>query len=221
MKSHLDEAEAARRGVEHLHWLANSRADALAEEAAAAAQPSPEDVAAVRFQDERTYKVQEHLRVVALAVARNASSLSGPSSRLERAAGARARAAAKHAQRAELQKTTAHSWSERLGRCTACFRGPTRETPKATFLATPCSRRPHQIHESHDLRTHRGLWFCRVCGATGAKRFTTRGLGGPCGPLSDSRRRTLARILAGGLPYHLRAWPEEDEEELTGLELVS
>jgi hypothetical protein len=220
IKSHSEEAEAARQVVEHLHLLANSKADALAEGAAVSAQLPLEDIEAVRFADKRAFQVQEHLRVVALSVAQSADRLYRPSSRLERAAEARTRAAAKKDRREALLATTEHRWCEDRGRCLACLRAPTRDVPKDSFLATPCLKRPFQIHASHDLRNHRGLWYCKVSGATGSKRFTTRGLGGECQPPTEGRLRTLTRLQAGDLPYGHRAWPDEAEEERTGLELV-
>ena len=140
--------------------------------------------------------------------------------RRARVPAARARAAARRERRGALLATTDHSWCEARGRCLSCLRAPTRDVPKDAFLATPCQKRPFQIHDSHDLRNHRGLWYCQVCGAAGSKRFTTRGLGGECQPPTEGRLRTLTKLRAGDLPYGHRAWPDEAEEERTGLELV-
>ena len=85
VKSHLTEEEATAAGVELQHWAANQEADALAEEAARRAQLDPEAVVAVRAEDAKARRVQEHLLAVGLAVARDAPRLYGPSNRLARA----------------------------------------------------------------------------------------------------------------------------------------
>ncbi len=220
IRSHQTEAEARANGVDHLHWLANARADELAEDAALRAQLPPSDVEAVHYHDGRTREVQEHLRAVAMAVAKEAANLYGPSTRLERAADARARGAEKKERLEALTFLTTHRWCETTGRCLTCLRAPSREAPKADFLATECARQPYQIHLSHVLAQRRGPRYCTACAATGSTRFSAKGLGGPC-PVpngqapSASRQSTLTKLLAGILPYHRQAW-----EKRTGLELV-
>jgi hypothetical protein len=206
--------------VDPLFWFANDTADKLAEHAAQAARPSQEDAAAVQAADRKAHQVLEHLTAVAFHVAQDARNLYGPANRLERAREARERAGAKKGRLEAALSSTTHQWCEAKGRCLTCFLGPSRAQPKADFLLTTCTGRPHQIHDSHSLKRHRGLWFCAVCGCTGASRFAARGLGGPCHPASASGRRTLLRLQAGRLPYHLKAWPDEGAEEAFGLELV-
>jgi ribonuclease HI len=221
VKSHQT-AEAARdAGVEHQHWLANHLADQLADEAALSAQLPAQDIIAVQQEDRRAREVQEHLRAVAFAVAQAAPLLYGPSTRLERAQEARARAQDRRAALEAALATTQHRWCAVSGRCLTCLRGPAQSCTKGAFLRTECEGRPHQIHSSHRLRRHRGLWFCVHCGATGSRRFSARGLGGPCHPPTPSGTRTITRLLAGVLPYHRQAWPDEEEEEASGLVLVS
>ncbi len=221
IKSHQSAQEAEEAGAPAQHWLANQRADQLAEQAAKEAQIPEDHLAAIHSVDKLAREVQEHLAAVALAVAQDARSLYGPSSKHQRAADARLRAAARAERMESILARTAHVWCQRRGRCLACFKAPTRATPKEVFLQTSCSGRPSGIHSSHRLRRHRGLWYCSVCGSSGARRFTSRGLGGPCHPPSASGLRTLTRIQEGSLPYHRRAWPDEEAEETFGLELVS
>ncbi len=222
VKSHLDEAAAAATGVPWLHWRANALADGLAERAAMAAQLPAEDLEAVRWVDTRARAVQEHLLAVSMAVAKEAGRLYGPSARLERAREARQRAEARRARLEATLATTAHRWCPSSGRCLACLKTPSREVPKAAFLATACAGVPHQIHSSHALEKHRGLWFCGHCGATGVSRFSAhRGLGAPCHPPTTSGKVMLTRLRAGKLPYGRSAWPDEAVEESSGLELVA
>jgi hypothetical protein len=221
IKSHQDAAEAEEAGVPTQHWLANQRADKLAERAAQEAQLPEDHLAAVHSVDKLAREVQEHLAAVGLAVAQDARPLYGPSSKHQRAADAKQRAAARTKRLETILALTTHAWCPRRGRCEACHRGPTRDAPKEVFLQTLCEGRPSGIHASHRLRRHRGLWYCSVCGSSGADRFSIRGLGGQCHPPTASGRRTLTRIQAGLLPYHRRAWPDEDAEEAFGLELVS
>ena len=221
IKAHSAAQEAEEAGVPTQHWLANQRADQLAEQAAQEAQLPEDHLAAIRSVDTLARAVQEHLAAVAQAVAQDARGLYGPSSRHQRAADARQRAAARAERLETILATTAHTWCPRRRRCLACNRAPTRAVPREVLLQTPCSGRPSGIHSSHRLRRHRGLWYCSVCGSSGARRFTSRGFGGPCHPPSISGRRTLTRIQEGSLPYHRRAWPDEEAEEAFGLELVS
>jgi hypothetical protein len=220
VKSHQTETEATDAGVEPLHWFANDAADRLAERAAQEAQPSQEDVQAVQAADRKAAAVLQHLTAVAFHVAKDARRLYGPANRLERAREARARAAERRGRLEAALSTTAHQWCETRHRCKACFLGPRRAQPKEDFLSTACTGRPFQIHDSHSLKRHRGLWFCSVCGGTGSRRFSARGLGGPCHPASTTGRRTLQRLQEGRLPYHVSAWPDEGAEEAFGLELV-
>jgi ribonuclease HI len=219
--SHLSAQEAEAAGTSTQHWFANQQADQLAEQAAQEAQIPEDHLAAIHSVDTLAREVQEHLSAVALAVAQDNRSLYGPSSKHQRAADARNRAAARAEKLEAILAQTAHVWCKRSNRCLACFKAPTRAVPKEVFLQTACTGRPSGIHSSHRLRRHRGLWFCSVCGSSGAKRFTSRGLGGPCHPPSSSGRRTLTRLQEGSLPYHRRAWPDEEAEEAFGLELVS
>jgi hypothetical protein len=221
IKSHLDEPAALRAGVEHLHWEANRLADELADAAALEAQLPPEAVMAVQMADQKAFLVQEHLLAVAAAVAQDAARLYGPSTRLERAREARARAQTRKEELEALLSTTAHRWCEATNRCLNCLVGPSRVEPLREFLASPCSGRPRAIHESHALQRHRGLWFCDRCGASGSRRFTARGLGGPCHPPTAYGLSVLSRIREGRLPAHRRAWPDEEEENLSGLILES
>jgi hypothetical protein len=177
---------------------------------------------AVRWADARAQAVQEHLLAVSMAVAQEAGRLYGPSSRLERAREARQRAQERKARLEAAVAGTTHRWCPSSGRCLVCFKGPTRELPKAAFLQTTCAGQPHQIHSSHDLQCHRGLWFCGHCGATGVRRFTAhRGLGAPCHPPTASGKVMLTRLRAGKLPYGRSAWPDQAVEEELGLELVA
>ena len=221
IKAHQEAQEAEEAGVPRQHWIANQRADQLAEQAAQEAQLPEDHLAAIRSVDTLARAVQEHLAAVAQAVAQDARGLYGPSSRHQRAADARQRAAVRAERLETILATTAHTWCQRRRRCLACNRAPTRAAPREVFLQTPCTGRPSGIHNSHRLRRHRGLWYCSVCGSSGARRFTSRGLGGPCHPPSISGRRTLTRLQEGSLPYHRRAWPDEEAEEAYGLELVS
>ena len=220
IKSHLTEAEAADGGVDPLHWFANDSADRLAERAAQEAQLSQEDVQAVQAADKKATAVLQHLTAVAFSVAKDARTLYGPANRLERAREARERAAERRGRLEAALSTTAHLWCETRHRCKTCFLGPRRGQPREDFLGTACTGRPYQIHSSHSLKRHRGLWFCAVCGGTGSRRFAARGLGGPCHPASATGRRTLQRLQEGRLPYHVAAWPDEGAEEAFGLELV-
>jgi hypothetical protein len=166
--------------------------------------------------------VLEHLLAVSMAVAQEAGRLYGPSSRLERARETRQRAQERKARLEAATAGTAHRWSPTAGRCLTCLRAPSRELPREAFLLTPCLGHPHQIHSSHDLRCHRGLWFCGHCGATGVCRFTAqRGLGAPCHPPTASGKAMLTRLHAGKLPYGRSAWPDQAVEESLGLELVA
>ncbi len=222
VKSHHDEAAAAEAGVLWLHWRENTLADQLAEAAALAAQFAAEDLEAVRWVDSRAQAVQEHLLAVSMAVAQEAGRLYGPSSRLERAREARKRTQERRARLAAALAGTARRWCPNLGRCLVCLRGPTRELPREALLNTAFAGQPHHIHSSHDLRCHRGLWFCGHCGATGVRRFTAqRGLAAPCHPPAASSKVMLTRLLAGKLPYGRSAWPDEAVEEELGLELVA
>jgi ribonuclease HI len=221
IKSHQRAQEAEEAGVPTQHWIANQRADQLAEQAAQEAQLPEDHLAAIRSVDALARAVQEHLAAVAQAVAQDARGLYGPSSRHQRAADARLRAAARAERLETILATTAHTWCQRRRRCLACHRAPTKAVPREVFLQTPCSGRPGGIHSTHRLRRHRGLWYCSVCGSSGARRFTSRGLGGPCHPPSASGLRTLTRLQAGLPPYHRRSWPDEEAEEAFGLELVS
>ncbi len=222
VKSHLDAAAAEAAGVPWLHWRGNLLADEQAERAALAAQLPPADLEAVRWADQRAQAVQEHLLAVSMAVAQDAGRLYGPSSRLERAREARQNAQARKERLEAATAGTSHQWCPTSGRCLVCFLGPTRDTPKAAFLLTPCGGQPHQIHGSHDLQRHRGLWFCGHCGATGVRRFSAhRGLGAPCHPPTASGKVMLARLRAGKLPYGRSAWPDQAVEEELGLELVA
>ncbi len=220
VKSHLTEEEATEAGVEPLLWYANASADRLAEQAAQAAQPSQEDAAAVQAADRKAALVLEHLTAVAFHVAQDARHLYGPANRLERAREARERAEARKGRLETALSNTTHQWCGTKSKCLTCFLGPTKDQPKEAFLLTACTGRPHQIHDSHSLKRHRELWFCSVCGCTGSRRLAARGLGGPCHPASDSGRRTLLRLQAGRLPYHVKAWPDEGAEAAFGLELV-
>ncbi len=121
IKSHLDRAEALQRGVPELHWVANSRADAHAEEAAAEAQLPPAAVAEVQRVDMKALHVQQHLTVVAFSVAKEATALYGPSSHLQRAAAARERALERKGRLEVALSTTAHLWSQEQGRCLTCL----------------------------------------------------------------------------------------------------
>ena len=222
MKSHLDEAAALEARVPWLHWRGNTLADQLAESATQAAQLEGADIEAVRWADTRAQALQEHLLAVSMAVAKEAGRLYGPSSRLERAREARQRAQARKERLEASLATTAHRWCPREGRCLVCLRAPTKEQPKGAFLESPCLGRPYQIHVSHDLKRHRGLWYCWYCGGTGTRRFSARrGLGAPCHPPTTCGKTMLTRLGAGKLPYHLTAWPDEAVEEELGLELVS
>ncbi len=220
VKSHLSEEAAAEAGVEPLLWFANASADRLAEHAAQEAQLSQEDVAAVQAADRKATQVLEHLTAVAFHVAQDARRLYGPANRLERAREARDRAEARKGRLETALSNTTHQWCEAKNRCQACFLGPQKGQPREAFLLTACTGRPFQIHDSHSLKRHRGLWFCSVCGGTGSRRFSARGLGGPCHPASTTGRRTLQRLQEGRLPYHVSAWPDEGAEEAFGLELV-
>ena len=84
IKAHqrVDEARAA--GVLYLHWMANQAADALAEQAAMAAQLPSEAIATVIRLDDESLRVQQHLTAVSMAVARRAPQLYGPSTRFIR-----------------------------------------------------------------------------------------------------------------------------------------
>ena len=222
VKSHLDAATAEAAGVPELHWRGNTLADELAERAALAAQLPPADLEAVRWADQRAQAVQEHLLAVAMAVAREAGRLYGPSSRLERAREARQRTQERKERLEAATARTAHRWCPSSGRCLVCFLGPTRTLSRTNFLLTACAGQPHQIHDSHALERHRGLWFCGRCGATGVRRFSAhRGLGAPCHPPTASGKVMLARLRAGKLPYGRSAWPDQTVEEELGLELVA
>jgi hypothetical protein len=222
VKSHLDEPSAADAGVPWLHWRANALADQLADRAALAAQLPSEALEAVRQVDSKARAVQEHLLAVSMAVAKEAGRLYGPSARLERAREARLRGEERRAQLEATLARTAHRWCPTSGRCLACLRAPSRAVPKAAFLETACAGVPHQIHSSHALERHRGLWFCGHCGATGVSRFSAhRGLGAPCHPPTTSGKVMLTRLRAGKLPYGRSAWPDEAAEESLGLELVA
>jgi hypothetical protein len=221
VKAHQEAEDAEAAGVPRQHWVANRRADHLAAQAAEEAQLPEEHLAAIQTVDALAKEVQGSLAAVAQAVARDARGLYGPSSRHQRLADSRLRAAAKAERLEALLLCTSHTWCKKRRRCLACNRAPTRGAPQEVFLRTPCSGRPSGIHSTHRLRRHRGLWFCSVCGSSGARHFSSRGLGGPCHPATASGRRTLTRLQAGSLPYHRRAWPDEEAEEAFGLELVS
>ena len=171
--------------------------------------------------DAKARQVQEHLLAVAFSVAKEAPTLYGPSNRLERARDARERARARRERMDSLLQRTTHQWCSATGKCLVCLKAPSRAEPKAVLLAAPCKGRPHQIHPTHRLRRHRGLWFCDFCGATGSRRFSDRGLAGECHKPTEGGLRTLAKIRADILPYHVKFWPDEEGEAVTGLELVS
>ena len=210
VKSHLDEAAARAAGVDRLHWLANSRADELAEEAAREAQLAPETVQEVHRLDKEAREVQEHLVSVALEVARNAPQLYGASTRGQRLAEASERARQRKTALLEAERLTEHRLCPKSGRCLACLRGPTRETPKLEFLRSACTRRPWAIHASHDLQQTRGLWWCATCGGTGSSHF--RKLAEECGAPTATGKLALRRLLDGKRPYHVKAWPDEAED---------
>ena len=75
IKSHLEEDAARATGTDMVQWFANQEADKLADEAALAAQLSPEEVAAVQAADRKSHQVQEHLLAVSVAVAKDAGRL--------------------------------------------------------------------------------------------------------------------------------------------------
>ncbi len=205
----MDEAAAREAGVDLLHWRANPRADELAEEAAREAQLPPESIQEVLRLDKEAREVEEHLVSVALEVARCAPQLYGASTRGQRLAEASERARQRRAALQEAEWLTTHRLCPKSGRCLACLRGPTRETPKLEFLRSVCTRRPWAIHNSHDLRQTRGLWWCAVCGGTGSRHFPK--LAAECRAPTATGTLALKKLLDGKRPHHLKAWPDEEE----------
>jgi hypothetical protein len=95
VKAHQTQAAAEANGVTDLEWSANQAADALAEQAALAAQLPAAAIAAVQHHDAEALAVQSHLLAVAREVARAAPRLYGPSSRYQRREDAAQRARAR------------------------------------------------------------------------------------------------------------------------------
>ncbi len=189
IKAHLTLEAALGSGTDAAAWAANRAADELADQAAAAQLPRTA-VAAVQRHDAEALQVKQHLAAVALAAAKQAAALYGPSSRPQRRAEAAERAKARAAALTEATRLTAHRLDERSGRCLTCLRGPSAALPRLAFLASECLGRPHQIHPSHTLHLTRGLWWCERCGGSGSKRF--KKLKGACEPpTTSSGKRTL------------------------------
>ena len=88
------------------------------------------------------------------------------------------------------------------------------------WLNSPCPGRPTIFDPTHDLQLHRGLWFCRVCGAWAATKALK--LGSPC--LNEAKKNgkdILQRIQADQLPKGCSGWPDQAGESHAGLEIVS
>ena len=64
-------------------------------------------------------------------------------------------------------------------------------------------------HVSHDMRTYRGLVYCRKCGARGSGDVGLRLLSHPCSPPSNYGLLSLRSIRDGKLPPNLLYWPDE------------
>ena len=217
VSSHVSAQDAVSRGLNIQLWFANHLADGLAEEGARVAQLPPENVFQVQESDKLALRVQTHLLAVASSVARAAKSIYGPSSKADRLAESRGRKVAREAALQEAQETSMHRLAPGSARCLDCLLGPTKDLTRAAFLATPCPKRPHQLHSSHRLARHRGLWWCEVCGGTGSTQFQK--LSGVCTAPSKYGLSVITRVRAGKLPRHLKAWPDEVEGE-PDLELV-
>jgi hypothetical protein len=214
VKAHVDEESALREGLDPLHWRANALADEHAEAGARRAQLPAASVAEVLRLDKEATEVQAHLSAVALEVARRAPQLYGPSTKSQRTAEAGERARQRRDSQREAERLTEHRLCPLSGRCLNCLLSPTRDLPRLEFLRTPCLKRPGAIHGSHDLRETRGLWWCAVCGGTGVRHF--KKLSQQCQPPTATGKRARQRLMDGLRPYHVRRWPDEDEELLVG-----
>ncbi len=207
IKSHTSRAEAAAAGHGDLEWEGNACADQLADNAAAEAQLPAASVEEVYRIDTLAANVQEHLVAVALEVARRAPALYGPSSRFERRAEAAARAAARRDEAEDALRLTRHRWCSKSLRCLDCFKSPEAGQSRTAFFRTECPKRPHQVHATHTLARHRGLWWCERCGANGHQTFSS--LAKRCHAPTEHGKRILRCIRDDRLPAHLSAWPDE------------
>ena len=210
IKCHQDEATAVASGLEALHWRANALADELAEEGARVAQLPAASIEEVRRLDKEAQEVQEHLAAVALEVAKRAPLLYGANTKPLRQQEASARAQQRRRELEEAARLTTHRLCPRSGRCLACLAAPTQEVPKLDFLRALCPCVPQRIHPTHKLRKTRGLWWCAECGGTGSTHFPK--LGKECKRPSETGKRALSKLLDGQRPYHVREWPEAEED---------
>ncbi len=214
IKSHTERGDAIQAGMDPLHWQANALADELAEAGARRAQLPAANVEEVLRLDREVAEVQAHLCAVALEVAKQAPQLYGPNTRSTRLAEAGERARQRREALLEAERFTTHRLCPLSGRCLTCLLGPTRDLPKLGFLRSKCPRRPGAIHGSHELRETRGLWWCAVCGGTGVRHF--KKLGQECQPPTATGKRALQRLMDGLRPYHVKAWPDEEEDLQVG-----
>ena len=161
--------------------------------------------------DQEAFDVQSHLTAVGLDVASKAAALYGPSSAYQRKLEARFRATARRDAEREALGRSRHRLCSRTNTCLDCYRKAGPGQSRVDFLATDCSKTPHQVHPSHALQCTRGLWWCRTCGASSSKLF--RALRAPCAPPGVHGKRCRERLAQGELPPHLRAWPDEEAGE--------
>ena len=108
IKAHLTREQSESTGVPGLAWVANSRADELAEESAQQNQVDGEAVEELQALDGEAAQVLERLTAVAMQVAKEAPKLYGPSSRFARRAAAKAPAQQRREATAQALANTQH-----------------------------------------------------------------------------------------------------------------
>ena len=200
------------------HWL-NDLADEEAEEGARRAQLPFAVQRAVRYADEEAWKVQKLLLQIDMHVVEQYSELYGSVSRTVRLAERRKISHAAAQTKSLAKQQTQHHLNAFSKRCRNCWQSPGLGDEIA-WLSAPCPGRPTVFDPTHDLQQHRGLWFCRDCGAWATTKAINLGDICPREAGKDGQE-VLRRIQADKLPKGVSAWPDRAMEGQSGLEIVS
>ena len=208
VKSHLEEGDVGVH-ITREDFTANQAADECAKDGARMARLPQHIIQQVIDIDNKAVRVQRRLTEVALQVAIQTPSLYSATSQADRVARSRASRAQRHLNVEQALQETTHSVScSAQGKfCTVCRGRPTKELGMLDWLVSQCLRKPHQIHQSHELSCTRELWWCRKCGAYGSAKIG-KGLQSLCHPPTAWGKKVLAKLLDGRLPPGLKAWPD-------------